>query len=107
MNPVYTTKSDCWSFGILLYEIITLGCDPYPCSDVNKQEKESYTNDEVKLKILNGYQMSKPDGLCTDPFYLIMKDCWKMNPDERPTFEALYNSFYDYFVKTEPQYQIN
>lgn len=91
-----------------MYEIITLGGDPYPRNSTENQEKESsYSNDEVKYKILNGYRMNKPDGLCTDVFYSIMKECWKLNPEERPTFEALFNSFFDYFVKFETQYQMN
>ena len=51
--------------------------------------------------------MNKPEGMCTDVFYSIMKECWKEKPDDRPTFEALYNDFFDYFVKSEPQYQMN
>ena len=52
--------------------------------------------------------MPKPTtGICTDAYYLIMKECWRKVPEGRPTFEALNNWFYDYFIKNEPQYQQN
>ena len=101
-SSVYTTKSDAWSFGILLYEIITFGGDPYP------DFSGTGSNEIIKYMILDDdYRMEKPKGICTDEYYNIMKECWKTKPEERPTFEALYNWFYDYFIKNEPQYQIN
>ena len=45
----YTTKSDVWSFGILLYELITHGSNPYP----------GMSNNEALQSVLNGHRMSK------------------------------------------------
>ena len=45
----YTTKSDVWSFGILLYELITHGSNPYP----------GMSNNEALQSVLNGYRMPK------------------------------------------------
>ena len=45
----YTTKSDVWSFGILLYELITHGSNPYP----------GMSNNEALQAVLSGYRMPK------------------------------------------------
>ncbi|XP_038071929.1 tyrosine-protein kinase Src42A-like [Patiria miniata] len=73
-------KSDVWSFGIVLYEIYTLGGVPYPCMD----------GFEVVRKLEDGYRMEQPGG-CPDEMYIVMLECWHENPDLRPTFTALFN----------------
>lgn len=60
----------------------------------------------MMLEVANGYRMEKPDGLCTDEYYDIMKRCWSENPDNRPTFETLYNYFNTYFINIEPSYEL-
>lgn len=67
-----------WSFGILLYEIVTLGGTPYP----------TITADNL-LEMLNaGYRMEKPQH-CHPSLYKVMKSCWEERPSDRPTFEEL------------------
>ena len=83
----YTIKSDVWSFGIVLYEIITYGQFPYP----------GMNNAEVLTRVEQGYRMPPPQG-CPDPLYQIMLSCWKTEPDKRPTFEYLQSLLGDYFV---------
>ena len=83
----FTIKSDVWSFGILLYEIVTYAWFPYP----------GMRNAEVLIKVKQGYRMPPPPG-CPDPLYQIMLSCWKAEPDERPTFEYLKYQLEDYFV---------
>ncbi|XP_040571322.1 fibroblast growth factor receptor 2 isoform X1 [Lepeophtheirus salmonis] len=74
----YTSKSDVWSFGILLWELVTFGGCPYPGIPPERL---------VKL-LKSGYRMEKPDS-CTGEIYEIMTDCWSYNPDARPTFKNL------------------
>ncbi|XP_036813807.1 tyrosine-protein kinase FRK isoform X2 [Oncorhynchus mykiss] len=79
-NEKFTIKCDVWSFGILLYEIMTFGEMPYP--DMN--------NSQVKQRVPNGYRMPRPvDPYCSQDMYKIMLDCWNGNKNDRPTFEAL------------------
>ena len=86
----FTIKSDVWSFGIVLYEIITKGGTPYP----------GMTNAEVLTKIDRGYRMSQPPN-CEDKYFKIMMNCWKKDANQRPTFETLESDFENYFVSDE------
>ena len=74
----YTIKSDVWSFGIVLYEIITYGRFPYP----------DMTNAQVLEALQQDYRMPCPMG-CPDKLHDIMLDCWREDPDSWPTFETL------------------
>ncbi|KAG7472096.1 hypothetical protein MATL_G00104920 [Megalops atlanticus] len=78
MRQPMTDRSDVWSFGILLYELITLGDPPYP-------ELEPL---EVFPQIQNSYQMKQPEN-CGGPLYDLMKYCWMWNFKDRPTFSAI------------------
>lgn len=76
---VFTTKSDVWSFGVLLWEFFSLGSIPYPGLDLDENFYE---------KIRNGYRMKKPK-YAPDEIYEIMQNCWKADPNERPGFSSL------------------
>ncbi|KAJ8405469.1 hypothetical protein AAFF_G00319420 [Aldrovandia affinis] len=76
---VYTVQSDVWSYGILLWEIFSLGKSPYP----------SVLVDTKFYKMIKcGYQMSRPD-FSPPEMYSIMKMCWNLEPTERPTFSKI------------------
>nr|XP_027203646.1 probable serine/threonine-protein kinase tsuA [Dermatophagoides pteronyssinus] len=79
----FTTKSDVWAFGVLLWEIATYGMAPYPGIELS----------DVYHKLENGYRMQCPDG-CPQPIYDLMKKCWNWEPTHRPTFEYLYRTLF-------------
>ncbi|XP_016886334.1 tyrosine-protein kinase Blk [Cynoglossus semilaevis] len=91
----FSIKSDVWSFGILLTEIVTYGRIPYP----------GMSNTEVIRNLDKSYRMPCPDG-CPQELYDLMMMCWKQKPEERPTFDFLQNLLNDFFIATEGQYEI-
>ncbi|XP_068686476.1 fibroblast growth factor receptor 4-like isoform X4 [Montipora foliosa] len=74
----YTTKSDVWSYGVLLYEIFTVGGSPYPRMDGKK----------IASLLQQGYRMPKPQHVDND-LYQIMMNCWQNEPEARPSFADL------------------
>ncbi|CRK98429.1 CLUMA_CG011787, isoform A [Clunio marinus] len=76
----YTTKSDVWSFGILGYELVTLGGSPYPSIIA--------TQGEFLFQLLNGARMKCPTN-CSQQLFEIYESCWMIQPSDRPTFEEL------------------
>uniref|UniRef100_A0A665WIY0 non-specific protein-tyrosine kinase n=1 Tax=Echeneis naucrates TaxID=173247 RepID=A0A665WIY0_ECHNA len=90
----FTIKSDVWSFGILLTELVTKGRVPYP----------GMNNREVLEQVERGYRMPCPQD-CPISLHELMLQCWKKDAEERPTFEYLQAFLEDYFTATEPQYQ--
>ncbi|XP_019645300.1 PREDICTED: tyrosine-protein kinase receptor Tie-1-like [Branchiostoma belcheri] len=75
---IYTTQSDVWSFGILLWEIVTLGGTPY-----------SGMKSRTLLRSLReGYRLPKPRN-CDEDLYQMMLQCWQRRPEDRPTFSDL------------------
>ncbi|XP_046685645.1 fibroblast growth factor receptor homolog 1-like isoform X2 [Homalodisca vitripennis] len=78
-HRVYTTQSDVWSYGVLLWEIMTLGGTPYP--SVPSMEK-------LFQLLRSGHRMEKPP-CCSLEIYMLMRDCWSYQPNERPMFSEL------------------
>lgn len=89
----FTIKSDVWSFGILLYEIMTFGQMPYP----------AMTNYQVVQRVPQGYRMPCPLN-CPKVLHDIMMDCWKDNEQDRPTFETLQWKLEDFFDRDVTSY---
>ncbi|KAM3612001.1 uncharacterized protein V6R79_000788 [Siganus canaliculatus] len=81
-HNLYTTLSDVWSFGILLWEIFTLGGTPYPDLPMNELFYSA---------LKRGYRMAKP-AHASDEVYEIMKKCWDEKFEKRPEFSFLVHS---------------
>ncbi|XP_069051408.1 fibroblast growth factor receptor 4 [Lepisosteus oculatus] len=77
-DRVYTHQSDVWSFGVLMWEIFTLGGSPYPGIPV----------EELFKLLKEGHRMDKPSN-CTHELYMLMRECWHAVPTQRPTFKQL------------------
>jgi len=75
----FSSKSDVWSFGVLLWEIATYGMTPYPGVELS----------EVFYTLNSGHRMGRPTG-CPEPIYELMQRCWVWEPDDRPTFWELH-----------------
>ncbi|NXA46383.1 CSF1R factor, partial [Nothocercus julius] len=76
---IYTVQSDVWSYGILLWEIFSLGKSPYPGMVVNSK---------FYSMVKQGYQMARPDFAPLE-VYSIMQACWSLEPTQRPTFDQI------------------
>ncbi|CAI9720294.1 tyrosine-protein kinase CSK isoform X3 [Octopus vulgaris] len=81
---VFTSKSDVWSFGILLWEIYSFGRVPYPRIPLA----------EVVRHVERGYRMETPDG-CPPEIYRIMRHTWDMEPNHRPLFQDILNMLHN------------
>jgi len=89
-------KSDVWSFGIVLYEVITYGKTPYA----------DKTNKEVMAAFKETHYCMQCPEKCPDKLYELMLDCWNKQPDNRPTFHTLHWQLDDFFtIATESQYR--
>ncbi|XP_044283179.1 vascular endothelial growth factor receptor kdr-like [Varanus komodoensis] len=78
-DKIYTTQSDVWSFGVLLWEIFSLGASPYP---------GVYIDEDFCRRLKEGTRMRAPE-YSTPEVYQTMLDCWHSVPTERPTFTEL------------------
>ena len=85
-DGMFSVKSDVWSYGTLLYEIITFGKFPY----------HGLTNAQVMQMIKQGSRLPCPRG-CQQNIYDMMLSCWSLSANDRPTFETLKHLTITYF----------
>lgn len=71
----FTSKTDVWSFGVLMWEIFSQGRMPYG----------NMINAEVMVHVRGSYRLQLPQG-CPEDIFAIMHACWHHVPAERPTF---------------------
>lgn len=78
-SGIYNTKTDVWSYGVLLWELLTRGVIPYPSVD----------NWEIINYLKSGRRLPKPNEYCPNILYEVMLSCWAVDPARRPTFADL------------------
>ncbi|TSQ81014.1 Vascular endothelial growth factor receptor kdr-like [Bagarius yarrelli] len=78
-DKIYTTQSDVWSFGVLMWEIFSLGASPYPGVQIDE---------EFCCRLKEGTRMRAPE-YASSEIYQTMLDCWHGEPQQRPTFTEL------------------
>ncbi|CAH3159135.1 unnamed protein product [Porites evermanni] len=94
-SGAYTTTSDVWSYGVVLYEIFTVGGDPFP---------GVYMKDMLVL-LKKGYRMPRPKFI-SPKLYDVMMKCWKSDPSHRPSFGCL-SADLRMMMKEEEQEYVN
>ncbi|RCN49471.1 protein tyrosine kinase [Ancylostoma caninum] len=77
-DNLYSTKSDVWAYGIVLWEIVTLGGFPYP----------TVCDKDMLQYLLDGNRLEKPIS-CSDEIYAVMTECWRLCARDRPSFVCL------------------
>lgn len=75
----YSSESDVWSFGILLWETFSMGVCPYP----------GMTNQQAREQVEKGYRMSAPQK-CPEDVYSLMLKCWEYKAENRPNFSDIH-----------------
>uniref|UniRef100_A0A8C9P7Q0 Tyrosine-protein kinase n=1 Tax=Spermophilus dauricus TaxID=99837 RepID=A0A8C9P7Q0_SPEDA len=75
----YSSESDVWSFGILLWETFSLGASPYP----------NLSNQQTREFVETGGRLPCPE-LCPDAVFRLMEQCWAYEPGQRPSFSTIY-----------------
>ncbi|XP_061188666.1 leukocyte tyrosine kinase receptor-like [Saccostrea echinata] len=79
LEGYFTSKSDVWAFGVLMWEIFTSGFIPYP----------GLQNNAVMTFVTKGGRLEMP-ALCTPSIYDLMCCCWQSDPIERPSFQTIH-----------------
>ncbi|XP_030073723.1 tyrosine-protein kinase Mer isoform X2 [Microcaecilia unicolor] len=90
-ESIYSSKTDVWSFGVTMWEIVSQGKTPYP--GIQNHEVYDFLQDGHRLKKL-------PD--CPDMLYNVMYSCWLETPNHRPSFSELHRILMDLYSWLAP-----
>lgn len=81
LHNKFTIESDVWSFGVVLWEIFSLGMQPY----------YGMNHEEVIKFIKDGNYLPYPENT-PGPMYGLMKSCWNRKPSNRPPFRMIHKN---------------
>ncbi|XP_067137296.1 insulin-like peptide receptor [Centruroides vittatus] len=91
-DGVFTSQSDVWSYGVVLWEMATLSSQPY----------QGLSNEQVLKYVMHGGTMEKPEN-CPEILYMLMSQCWNRNPLRRPTFIDIIEELLKYVTSSQFQ----
>ena len=89
----FNTATDVWSYGVLLWEMLTMGMDPYRELGNDIRALMTFIGEDK-----NG-RLKAPDCV-SNPVAQKITDCWNLNPDERPIFSDLFKFFFNEVLST-------
>jgi proto-oncogene tyrosine-protein kinase ROS len=89
IDGIFSSQSDVWAFGIVMWEITSLGAQPYPAKSTS----------EVLHYVRSGGKLMKPV-YCPESLYFLMQHCWN-SADSRPTFKTCLENIIDIRSNTE------
>nr|XP_022295663.1 uncharacterized protein LOC111105594 [Crassostrea virginica] len=80
LDGIFTSKTDVWAYGVVLWELFTMGHVPYP----------GKSNDDVMKYVKGGGRLERTP-LCPFPVYDLMMQCWYVDSEFRPNFSSIEN----------------
>ncbi|XP_059149829.1 putative molluscan insulin-related peptide(s) receptor isoform X2 [Physella acuta] len=84
-DGIFDIKSDVWSYGVVIWEMVTLAAQPY----------QGLSNEEVVKYISEYNTMDMPNG-CPETMAKLMQLCWRKTPKQRPTFKEIIKYLFPY-----------
>lgn len=84
-DGVFSSASDVFSYGVVLWEMVTFAAQPY----------QGFSNNQVLNFVMEGGVMQRPES-CPDNIYNLMSRCWSHRPTARPTFFDIIEYLLDY-----------
>ncbi|XP_065286340.2 tyrosine-protein kinase receptor torso-like [Dermacentor albipictus] len=95
-HMTFSTMSDVWSFGVLLWEVASLGATPYP----------GVANHQLLDLLTTGHRLEKPAS-CPQETYDLMTSCWNAIPICRPTFSAIVSKLDEILEQSQGYFNFN
>eukprot|EP01105_Mastigella_eilhardi_P018460 TRINITY_DN4276_c0_g1_i1.p1 TRINITY_DN4276_c0_g1~~TRINITY_DN4276_c0_g1_i1.p1 ORF type:complete len:271 (+),score=49.57 TRINITY_DN4276_c0_g1_i1:982-1794(+) len=95
-HGAFTVAGDVWSFGVVLWELLTRGSMPYAGVD----------NEQLLSQLQRGLRLQQPYG-CADALYAIMRGCWDAVPESRPSFSELQTRLAEYRASVDTDARVD